>query len=320
MRVNDVEHSRPGSPLLAYLQLMRLPNVFTAVADVAMGFFFTHTCTQTGFRSGDGLVLGLLIGASSLLYLSGMVLNDVFDIRVDARRRPGRPLPSRRIPLAGARYLGFELLTAGLILAWVASLVTTDLRSGVVAAALAGCIVLYDGRLKRTPLGPAAMGSCRMLNVLLGMSAAAGPWQTQHWLAAVAIGTYVAGITWFARNEAVKSNRVQLALATGLMLSGIGLLIPLPGTIDNVVTILREEPIRWPILIALIAAMVGRRCVRAVFDPTPGKVQAAVRHGIFSLVVLDGAIVFAVAGLAPAVMILLLLVPTMLLGKWVYST
>ena len=316
MTANDVGHSRPGSPLLAYLQLMRLPNVFTAMADVAMGFFFTHTV----FQAGDGLVLGLLICASSLLYLSGMVLNDVFDIRIDARQRPRRPLPSRRIPLARARRLGFELLTAGLILAWVASLVRADLRSGVVAVALAGCIVLYDGRLKRTPLGPAAMGSCRMLNALLGMSAAAGPWRTQHWLVAVAIGTYVAGVTWFARNEAVKSNRVQLALATVLMLSGIGLLIPLPGMIDNVVTILREEPIRWPILIALIAALVGRRCVRAVFDPAPGKVQAAVRHCIFSLVVLDAAVVFVVGGLAPAVMILLLLVPTMFLGKWVYST
>ena len=316
MTANDAEGSRPGSPLLAYLQLVRLPNAFTAMADVAMGFFFTHTI----FASGDLLVLGLLVGASSLLYSAGMVLNDVFDIRVDARQRPERPLPSGRIPLARARYLGFELLTAGLILAWVASLVTTDLRSGIVAVALAGCIVLYDGLLKRTPLGPAAMGGCRMLNVLLGMSAAAGPWEMQHWLAALAIGTYVAGITWFARNEAAKSSRVQLALGTVLMVSGIGLLIPLPGMIDSVATILREEPIRWPILIVLIAALVGRRCVRAVLDPTPEAVQAAVRHAIFSLVVLDAAVVFAVGGLPRAVMVLLLLVPTMFLGKWVYST
>ena len=295
---------------------MRLPNVFTAVADVAMGFFFTHAV----FLPGDGLVLGLLIGASSLLYSGGIVLNDVFDIRDDARRRPQRPLPSRRITLARARRLGFALLTAGLILACVASLVSADLRSTVVAFALAGSIVLYDGRLKRTFLGPAAMGSCRMLNVLLGMSAGSGAWHAHHLLAAAAIGTYVAGVTWFARNEAVRSNRVQLALATVVMLLGIGLLIPLPGMVDNLVTILREEPIRWPVLIVLLAALVGRRCVRAVFDPTPQSVQAAVRHGIFSLVVLDAAVVFMVAGLAPAMLILLLLVPTMFLGRWVYST
>ena len=33
-------------------------------------------------------------------------------------------------------------------------------------------VVAYDGVLKNTPLGPVAMGSCRTLNVLLGMSAA----------------------------------------------------------------------------------------------------------------------------------------------------
>ncbi len=316
MTANDAERSPSGSSLLAYLQLVRLPNVFTAAADVAMGFFFTHALIGTG----DWLVLGLLIGASSLMYAAGMVLNDVFDVRIDARQRPGRPLPSRRIPLARARYLGFELLTAGLILAWVASFLTTDLRSGVVAAALAACIVLYDGGLKRTPLGPAAMGSCRLLNVLLGMSAAAGPWQVQHWLAAAAIGTYVAGITWFARNEAAESSRRQLALATGLMLVGIGLLIPLPGLVDDVAKILAEQPIRWPILIVLIAALIGRRCGRAILDPTPRNVQAAVRHAIFSLVVLDAAVVFLVGGLAPATILLLLLVPTMFLGKWIYST
>ena len=32
-----------------------------------------------------------------LLYMAGMVLNDVYDFEVDARRRPERPLPSGRI-------------------------------------------------------------------------------------------------------------------------------------------------------------------------------------------------------------------------------
>ena len=45
---------------------------------------------------------------------------------------------------------------------------TGHLRPGVVAALLATAILLYDAWLKRTPLGPLAMGACRMLNVLLG--------------------------------------------------------------------------------------------------------------------------------------------------------
>jgi hypothetical protein len=31
-----------SSRLLAWLQLLRLPNVFTAMADVTMGFLLTH--------------------------------------------------------------------------------------------------------------------------------------------------------------------------------------------------------------------------------------------------------------------------------------
>ena len=35
-------HCRTGSTFRSYLELMRLPNVFTAMADVAMGFLFVQ--------------------------------------------------------------------------------------------------------------------------------------------------------------------------------------------------------------------------------------------------------------------------------------
>ena len=40
----------------AYLELIRLPNVFTSMADVVMGFLFTHAV----LGPSDGLVFGLL--------------------------------------------------------------------------------------------------------------------------------------------------------------------------------------------------------------------------------------------------------------------
>ena len=84
---------RPGSTLLGYLQLLRLPNVFTAIADVLMGFLVTHAVIQPG----EGWILALLATTSVLLYMAGMVLNDVFDADVDARERPWRPIPSGRV-------------------------------------------------------------------------------------------------------------------------------------------------------------------------------------------------------------------------------
>jgi hypothetical protein len=49
-------------------------------------------------------------------------------------------------------------------------------------------------------------------------------------------------------------------------------------------------------------------------------VQAAVKTGILGIIVLDAAVVFGVRGCLPAVAVLLLLLPAIVLGRWVYST
>ncbi len=309
---------RPGSywALMAYLQLVRLPNVFTAMADVAMGLLFVRVVSGWD----DAWVLGLLLGASSLLYASGMVLNDVFDVAVDARWRPQRPLPSRRVSPAAARWLGWELMLLGVALAWSASFLVGHLWPGIVAVLLAGCIVLYNALLKRTPLGPLAMGGCRMLNVLLGMSVATLPWHAEHWLVAGGIGIYVVGVTWFARTEARLSSRWHLGLATAVMMLGIGLLAWFPSYADNLVPGIRRQPDRWHLLMAILGGLIGWRCVRAVIEPVPARVQIAVKQCILSLVILDAAVCCVVRGTFWAVMILLLLVPTVFLGRWIRST
>ena len=84
----------------AYLQLVRLPNVFTAMADVLLGYLFTHPRLEPVGH------FALLLVASSMLYLAGMVLNDYFDQEQDARERPARPLPSGRVTPQAARLLG----------------------------------------------------------------------------------------------------------------------------------------------------------------------------------------------------------------------
>jgi 4-hydroxybenzoate polyprenyltransferase len=70
----------------------------------------------------------------------------------------------------------------------------------------------------------------------------------------------------------------------------------------------------------LLTVSILRRCLVAVADPTPKQVQAAVKQSILSLIVLDAAVTLLMADWPYAVGILALLVPTLLLGKWVYST
>ena len=81
--------------LQSYLELLRLPNVFTAVADVAMGFCFVQAAwafnkeARTPELLPIGMwTLGLLIASSASLYLAGMVLNDLFDVDWTARNSP----------------------------------------------------------------------------------------------------------------------------------------------------------------------------------------------------------------------------------------
>jgi 4-hydroxybenzoate polyprenyltransferase len=308
------------SGILPWLRLMRLPNVFTAIADVAMGYLFVHRTVE------NGLVLACLVAASAALYTVGMVLNDVFDFEVDSRERPFRPLPAGEISLIAAKALGFTLLALGLALGWfvgdLPGVFTWPWRSGVVASLLAACVLAYDGFLKNTPLGPLGMGACRFLNIVLGMSTSTrmgagivfgfGP---PELLAALGIGIYVSGVTWFARAEAGASRREILAAAMAVMAGGVAVL----GSSALFALLRVDRQVYW-LLLALLMFSVLRRCGAAAIDPTPPKVQAGVKHSILSLIWLDAATVLAVADPMYAIAIAALLIPALLLGRWVYST
>ena len=311
------------SKLLAYLQLIRLPNVFTAIADVAMGFFVTQQVVDFASFDASRLVkLVLLMATSAALYSAGMALNDLFDIEIDRAERPERPLPSGRVSLSGARGLGFGLLAAGIFIAGVISVTESNYRPALAAAALAAAVVAYDAIIKRTLLGPIGMGLCRFLNVLLGMSLSPTSWESWHYIVAAGIGVYIVGVTWFARTEAGPSNRLPLALATLVGAAGVMLLVLFPRFAPQEVLALaiQNDLRRWHMLWGLLGLLIAWRCVWAIVDPQPVLVQRAVRQCIFSLIMLDAVVTFAVAGFVPALLIMLLLLPTMFLGQFIYST
>ncbi|MBS0208160.1 MAG: UbiA family prenyltransferase [Planctomycetes bacterium] len=296
----------------AYAQLLRVPNVFTALADVIMGGLLTG-----GWYENRSAWL-LLIAGSAAFYLAGMVLNDVYDFEVDQVERPERPLPSGRISLATARALGWGLMSAGLGCAFGSAALRQPVATNtlIAAGALAAAIVAYDAWLKSTPLGPVAMGTCRALNVMLGASVAADGWAPLHFRVALGLGVYVAGITWFARTEAETSNRTQLALATLVMMAGIGTVCT---ATQREWFAARQGPVMWSLLWVALSLPIALRTFRAVGEPAPENVQRAVKHAIMSLIVIDAAA--ALGAIGPQAMFLLaLLPPAMLLGRWVYST
>ena len=309
-------HLSSGSTVGSYLELMRLPNVFTAMADVAMGFLFVQPLAM----QWDAWTLAVLLAASSLLYLSGVVLNDVFDLDIDRQERPERPLPSGRVSLFAARLLGWKLLVLGVLLGSGTVFLVGHFRPGIMAALLAACILLYDAWLKRTPIGPLAMGTCRAFNVLLGMSVLDAPLSTEHWLVAGGIVVYVMGVTWFARHETEPSSRVQLSLSTLVMAVGISLLAWFPHWSDRTIPHVQNDPRHWYLLTGLLGLLIVWRCFWAVIEPVPARVRMAVAQCVLSIVMLDAVACYAIRGVFWAALILLLLLPAMFLGRWIEAT
>lgn len=298
--------SRP----LAYARLVRLPNVFTAVADVGLGVFAAGTAVS--WRPAV-----LTVAASAALYCGGMVWNDVFDVEQDRRERPFRPLPSGAVSTASAVRLGAALLAIGWLGASAAGFRSGgfDLVPAILGLLLVAAIMLYDRWLKPTSAGPVGMGTCRFLNVLLGCSVAgdAVSWPLRIHLAAV-VGIYIVGVTWFARTEARLSESGQLRRATAVMAAALALALPLPLHLPDGTA----SPL-FPYLLVGFAFYIGGPATRAVAKPEPARVQTAVKRAVLGLIVLDAVLATAVAGTA-GLLLLALLPPALVLGKWLYST
>lgn len=295
------------SRTLAYAQLVRLPNVFTAFADIGLG---TLVLWSLHAVPPWPAVLAL-VASSGCLYSAGMTWNDYFDVEQDRRERPFRPLPSGRIALVAAARLGTLLLILGVVFAALAGG-----SALLVAALLVAAILLYDGWLRRTPLGPVAMGVCRFLNVLLGVAPAGAdvlPWGTRLHLAA-AVGVYIVGVTWFARTEARRSSQGALTGAAVVMLLALLVALALPVWFAPATA----SPL-FPYLLVAFGFLIGLPISRAVITTQPKHVQAAVKRAVLGLVVLDAVLATAIVGVVGLVLIVLLL-PALYLGRWLYST
>jgi len=319
----------PSAGLIAYLQLFRIPVLFTAISEVVAGFLFVNqSLTPT-------LVFVCLLTSTCLLYTAGMVLNDVFDIEVDRVDRPERPIPSGRVSLKTATILGFLFLILGVVAGSVSGFVggadvEMPWRGLVVSIALAGMILAYDRVLKKTLLAPVAMGACRFLNVLLGMSAANLIWDDATFLigyspdqliVASGIGFYIIGLTLFARTEAKVSNNAILTVALIMMLAGIVVIGLFPYQ-SNVHQLPDSVSFFWPFMIFVFMFSIGRRGYAAIADPSPYRVQVTVKQCLFSLVLFDATIVLVVMGekWQYPLGVLLLALPMLYLGRWLKST
>lgn len=148
--------------LKAYLQLFRIPNIFTVPPDILGGYFVTAINNVPSLNYFD---VFLLVFSSIFLYVGGLVTNDLFDIHKDKMERPNRPLSSGKIKKSTAVLLSALFFGSGVFLS---SLLT--FTSTLISILLVIMILLYNYKLKNGLTRPFLMGGIRSLNVIYGAS------------------------------------------------------------------------------------------------------------------------------------------------------
>jgi 4-hydroxybenzoate polyprenyltransferase len=308
--------------LKEYLLLIRLPNVFTTPSDILAGYFAavattTATTATTIVTEAEYLNLAGLVVSSGLLYIAGIVLNDYFDIKIDKRERPSRPLPSGKISKRHA-----------LVIAIVALLIANTIAlligpvSIIVSLALTLTIIAYDYRLKHGPSGPFAMGAARFLNVIFGASPVllflSNNGYATLGVAASSLFLYIVAITILSKKEAATvvadddKERPKSTLAFIIVFSVISAVA---------VFGLLLLQFRWEFLVNLsIFAIAMIYTLKQHLVKELPSVQKAVRNMVLSIIILDSVFVTGTAGLPYGLATLLLIVPAVVLAKKLYVT
>ena len=301
---------------MAWFQLLRVSALPSALSNVLAGFLIANGSWQPGWK------LSLLVAASGFLYMSGMALNDWWDSETDRKNQKQRPIPSGRISSRAALTGYLVLSVLGLVSAWCVST-----RSFYCSVALVLAILLYDCVLKRARVAPLLMGSCRALNILLGASifsdSAEASWlgfaPSTIWIS-LSLGILVSGITWFARNENQATERGNLIGGTTAMSLGIVGFILAPLVFEIAISLAAIQ--RYIAIVGLISLPIFLRAVQAIKLPSAATIGMTIGTAIRSLILFDAAIayLFSQCQILYPLAILTLLLPALLLSRWISPT
>ncbi len=285
-----------------FLVLVRPANVVTAISDILAGAALSGVLATASEKLPFNNLLLLCISTSAL-YAGGIVFNDVFDIETDKVERPERPIPSGQVSLESASLFGMALLTIGLLSAALVSLISFYIAIGIVISALS-----YDKFFKHNVItGPIVMGTCRGLNLLLGMSILMQNLPTLWFISFIPL-VFIAAITLTSQGEVLGNN--ILSITTALILDlGIFVTILLLGW--------RGLLSFWTVLpFALIwFGMNAYAKSRAISTNTSKYIMNAVKIGVISLIPLNASYAAGSSNWIGGLIVLSLLPLSLLLSK-----
>lgn len=280
----DAAVSSATRNILASLRLARIGLVLTAVSNIWLVVFLTDGLPGQAATGVIGrLTLASLLGCTAVvaigLYVFGMVLNDLMDVRRDRTFAPGRPLPTGQLSTKTA--MAIALLA---LLAAVGASVALGPLSTVGCVIAAALIVFYDAFGKHLPgVGIVTLGMIRAVHMLIANPALGLLWPV--WLTM----THVVAIS--AAAHRLENKRPRLAtrnvwiivggwmfasFAMAMWMSRRGGLMP---------------PTGWVWIgpaVAVVAFLIVAMSTVERHDPkTAG--QRLIKHGLIWLIVYDAA-------------------------------
>jgi heme O synthase-like polyprenyltransferase len=298
--------------LRQYLQLVRLPNTFTASSNILTGYF---ALVLPSYANVSDLVILML--SSALLYLSGVVFNDYFDIEVDQKERPFRPLPSGKI----TKQKAFIIAAASMITAngLAFSVSSTSL---VITIILSATVIGYDYRLKHTVVGPMTMGCARFLNIFLGASPALLAVIFLHnnfllvriLVVGVSVFLYILSISMLGRMEIGTIRSIRPVIAPFLIIFAVIAII----VFATFSMIFQIDLVLSLILFSGVMIITFKRTIFQDFSSVG--IQRAIKTMVISIIVLDSVFVSGTAGLYYGLATLLFIIPSMIFARKLYVT
>ena len=224
--------------LLDWLKLVRVTGLVTILTNII-------AVVVTAVYASEGLDPSWLIGrlhhngfarsawlvtASCLLYLAGMLWNDLVDVGRDRVLHPRRPLPAGRIHLGTAYFVGVLLAVGALI-----SAAMVGVHAFYAAGVVLSLIMLYNLVTKDIPwIGSLTMGAVRFSHaifalLLLGTDylklAVLGHSAPGHGVLLaypLILGVYIFAVTLVSELESRPGRRFELLLGGGLLFGAVG--------------------------------------------------------------------------------------------------
>ena len=228
-------HKRPM--LLDWLKLVRATGLVTILTNittvVVMGVYANEGLNPKWLLDRlrqEGLAhIAWMMTASCLLYMAGMLWNDLADVGRDRVLHPRRPLPSGRINLGTAYLVGVLLAVGSLV-----SAAMVDVHAFHGAGVVLSLIMLYNLVTKDIPwIGSLTMAAVRFAHAIFALSmlgsdylgwavvGGEGTRDTSLIIYPIILGCYIFGVTLVSELESRPGRRIELLVGGACMFGAV---------------------------------------------------------------------------------------------------